>query len=183
MYFFEHYFQTVIKYDLINKFQYTNVKKLPKLKKIVLNFNCKHSDTKQLALAMTALELITLQKGILTVTKKSNVILKLKKGEPIGCKIILRKRNMYNFLFKIINEILPKIKNFKKFNLKLNKNNNYKINAFSFKLKNTLNFLELEKNYYLFQNLSFLNITFVTNKINFYEFIFLFQSFKISNRV
>ena len=49
--------------------------------------------------AMTALELITLQKGILTVTKKSNVILKLKKGEPIGCKVVLRKTNMYNFWF------------------------------------------------------------------------------------
>ena len=90
---------------------------------------------------------------------------------------------MYNFLFKILNEILPKVKNFKKFNLKQNRNKNYKINTFSFKLKNTLNFLELEKNYYLFQNLSFLNITFVTNKMSFCEFIFLFQSFKISNHV
>ena len=183
MYFFEHYFQTIVKYDLINKFQYKNIKKLPKLKKIVLNFNCKNADTKQLAVTMTALELISLQKGILTVKKKSNVILKLKKGEPIGCKIILRKTNMYNFLFKILNEILPKVKNFKKFNLKQNRNKNYKINTFSFKLKNTLNFLELEKNYYLFQNLSFLNITFVTNKMSFCEFIFLFQSFKISNHV
>lgn len=183
MYFFEHYFQTIVKYDLINKFKYKNIKKLPKLRKIVLNFSCKNSDTKQLALAMTALELITLQKGILTVTKKSNVILKLKKGEPIGCKVVLRKTNMYNFLFKILNEILPKINKFKKFNIKQNRNNNSKINTFSFKLKNTLNFLELEKNYYIYQNLPFLNVTFVTNRISFCEFIFLFQSFKMSSHI
>lgn len=183
MYFFEHYFQTIVKYDLINKFKYKNIKKLPKLRKIVLNFSCKNSDTKQLALTMTALELITLQKGILTVTKKSNVILKLKKGEPIGCKVVLRKTNMYNFLFKILNEILPKINKFKKFNIKQNRNNNSKINTFSFKLKNTLNFLELEKNYYIYQNLPFLNVTFVTNRISFCEFIFLFQSFKMSSHI
>lgn len=180
MHFFEYYFQTIIKYDLINKFQYFNIKKLPRLKKIVLNFNFKSSDVKRLALAMVALELITLQKGTLTFTKRSNILLKLKKGEPIGCKIVLKNKNMYLFLFKILNEILPKIKNFQGLVFKINKNNNLKINTVSLKLKNILNFLELEKNYYIFQNLSFLNVTFVTNQTNINEFIFLFRSFKIT---
>ena len=98
MHFLEHYYQNTIKYDLINKFKYNNLNSLPKLKKIVLNFNCKNSDLKQLAASFLALELITGQTSILTTVSKPNILLKIRKGQPTGCKIILQNKVMYKFI-------------------------------------------------------------------------------------
>ncbi len=77
----------VLKHDLLNKFNYKNINDLPKMKKIILNFSCRTSNIKRLATAALALELITNKKGVLTRSKKSNILLKIRKGNPIGCKI------------------------------------------------------------------------------------------------
>ena len=77
MHFLEHFFFKTLKYDLINKFVFIDADKLPKLKKIILNFGFKTADMKQLSSGLLALELITNQKGILTTTTKSNILLKV----------------------------------------------------------------------------------------------------------
>lgn len=176
----DYYYRNIVKYDLLNKFQYNTLKKIPKIKKIILNFGCKNSDLKQLSTALLALELVSSQKGMLTVSKNSNILLKIRKGSPVGCKVILQKNSMYNFFAKLLIEILPRLKNFSSLILKTKKLKNA---AISYKIANTLIFFELEHNYYLFNNLPNLNITIVTNSSTREELVFLLNSFKISTNM
>jgi large subunit ribosomal protein L5 len=172
MHFLEHFYMKTLKYDLANKFLYKSTKKMPKLKKIILNFGCKTSDIKHLASSLLALELITNQKGTMTTTKHSNILLKIRKGNPTGCKITLRKNKMLDYFSKILIEIFPKLKNFEgfKFNRKIKKN------YFSYELHDTFNFTELEEHYYLFNNLSKLDITLVTSTETKKELLFILKS-------
>lgn len=172
MHFLEHFYIKTLKYDLVNKFFYRNTKKLPKLKKIILNFGCKTSDIKYLASSLLALELITNQKGTMTTTKHSNILLKIRKGNPTGCKITLRKNKMLNYFSKILIEIFPKLKNFEGFKVSRKIKKNY----FSYELYDTFNFNELEEHYYLFNNLSRLNVTIVTSTKTKKELLFILKS-------
>jgi large subunit ribosomal protein L5 len=146
---FEYYYTNIIRYDLINKFYYNNHKQIPKVIKIVLNFNCNSVNIKRLISSMVALELITNQKSVILTSKKANISLKLRKGNPIGCKVTLKKKNMNIFFFRLISEIFPNIKLFEGF---INKKSKNKSNSFSFKIvklyllqnwKNIINFLKI----------------------------------------
>ena len=172
----EYYYKKIIVYDLINKFSYNNLKKVPELKKIVLNFGCKNSEIKNLAAALISLKLISSNDNIeLTKSKRANILIQIRSGHPVGCKVILKKRKMYNFFFKLLTEVFPILKEFK--GVPLNK----KINAasFSFTLKDLISFKELEANFYLFNNLPPLNINIITNTRTEKELIYLINSFKI----
>ena len=103
------FYTKTLKFDLINKFHYINLKKLPKLKKVILNFSCKTTDINILVKHLLVIELITNQKGVLTLSKHPILSLQIKKGEPTGCKLTLRKTNMLNFLSKSVNKIYPEI--------------------------------------------------------------------------
>ena len=173
MYFLKNYYHNILQYDLINKFHYKTPKTLPKLKKIVLNFGYKKFNVKIIASSLLALELITTKRGIITKTSNSHVLLKIRKGNPVGCKVILKKTLMYNFFAKMLINIFPQIKEFKKFRFQQKQQN-----TFSYKLKNTLVFLELEQNYNLFNSISNLNITIITNTKTQDELLFLLNSFK-----
>lgn len=175
MYFLEYFCNKNLKYDLINKFSYTNIKKIPKITQIVLNFGCKTTELKVLSASLLALELITNQKGTLTKTKYSNISLKIRKGNPTGCKVILKKKLITKFLSNQLIEILTKVKTLT--NKKLTKT--IKKNAFSYKIENTFYFSNLENHYYLFHNLPKLNITIVTNTYNSKEMQFFIKTFKI----
>ena len=168
MHFLNKYTNNVVKYDLINKFQYKMVNKLPSIKFVTLNFNFKKFDIRLLVSSLSALELITLNKGVLVKSKISNVSLKIRKGQPIGCKITLRSNKMDQFLFKILNKTVT-------INILKKKNS---INLFSIKLNNILMFKELEQNYRFFKNLSHLNLSIKTTDCTFEEFGFLITSFK-----
>lgn len=172
MHFLEYPYKKTLKYDLANKFFYNKTKDLPKLKKITLNFNCKTTEIKNLSASLLALELITNQKGKLTATKHSNVLLKIRKGNPVGCKVTLRKKQMFYLLEKILIKILPKIKNFNGFLI----NRKLKKNAFSYELHDTLFFNELEEHYYLFNTLPNLSITLITQSKMKEELIFILKS-------
>jgi len=171
----EHYYKKIIRRDFINKFSYTYVEEVPQLKKIVLNFGCKNSDVKSIASALLSLELITTKKGSLVKSKRANVLLKIRKGNPVGCVVVLKDNVMYNFLFKLLSEVLPNLKFFTGLNLskKCGKT------SFSFTLKDLINFKELEKQFYLFINLPPLNITLITNARTKKELLYLLQSFKL----
>ena len=173
MHFLEHFYFKTLKYDLINNFMYKNTTKLPEFKKIILNFGSKTADLKQLSSSLLALELITNQKGMLTTAKKSNILLKIRKGNPTGCKLTLQKYNLFNIFGKIIVEIFPKLKNFNGFTL----NRKIKKNAFSYELHDTFSFSELENHYYFFNNMTKLDITIITSTKNKEEIIFILSQF------
>lgn len=172
MHFLENFYFKTLKYDLINKFVYNNTNKLPKLKKIILNFGSKTADIKQLSSGLLAFELIANQKGILTTTKKSNILLKIRKGNPTGCKLTLQKYNLFNLFKKTIVEVFPKLKNFNGFT----QTRKIKKNAFSYELHDTFSFSELEGHYYLFNNLPKLDITIITTAKDKKELIFILKS-------
>lgn len=167
------YFKT-IKQDFVNKFSYKNTKKIPKLKKIILDFNCKSSELKSIISCLLALEIIAKQKGKMTLANHSNVLLKLRKGNPIGCKVTLKKKNLFSYLLKNLLSVFPMLKNFEGFN-----KNKLKNNSFSYKISDTFSFKELGNNYYLFNNLPKLNVTIVTTTKTIDELNFLLKSFKL----
>ena len=171
---FNSFHLKTLKYELCNKFAFKNISELPKLKKIILNFGCRTADLKHLSASLLALELITCQKGRITTTKSPNLLLKIKKGNPSGCKVTLKKTQMLNFLLKMIINVFPKIKNFDGFK---NPDKN-KSNLFSFKLNDTFVFKELEKNYYLFHKLKMLTVTIVLKCSLREELLFLLKSFQ-----
>jgi large subunit ribosomal protein L5 len=175
MHFIENLYFKTLKYDLSNKFLYDKTKEMPELKKIILNFGCKTTNIKNLAASILALELVSRQKGALTKTKTSSILLKVRKGNPVGCKIILKRKQMFKFLTRLLIEVLPRTKNFD--GLKLNPS--VEQSTFSYQLRDTLNFNELEKHYYLFNNLPQLKITFVTNSKLKKELTFILTSLQL----
>lgn len=172
MSFFNKYTNKVVKYDLINKFRYKNIKKLPKLQYVLLNFNLPKNDTKKLIPLISSLKLIMLQDSKITISKTSNIVLKISKGQPVGCKVTLRKLKMNEILFKLLNIILPK----SKYNYENNTNA-----IFSLSLENPLIFDELENNYQFFKVLPKLNISVKFTNCSIEEFFFLIQTYKLIN--
>ena len=122
------------------------------------------------------MELISKKPGNLSKTKSANVFLKIKKGAPIGCYVILKKIKMYKFLFKLLVEIFPIFKDFKGIPFSFTKK---KVNNFSFYIYDLVNIKELSTQFYFFNNLPSLNITLITNTKTQKEFLYLLQSFKI----
>lgn len=175
MYFLNYFHKKTLKFDLINKFYYTKLQKLPKLKKIILSFGCKTTELKTLATSLLALELITKQKGILTVSKRPNLLLKIRKGNPAGCKLNLRNSLMLIFFSKSLNEIFPKMKNFKRIAV----THDTQKTVVSFVIKEVLNLSELIDNYHLFNNLSNLNLSLITNSNTKEETLFLLKSLQL----
>ena len=175
MHFLNYFYNKNLKLDLINKFQYSNLKTFPKLKKIILNFGCKTTDIKKLTASLLALELITNQKGVLSIAKRPNLFLKIRKGNPTGCKVLLRKSSMLNFINQNSIEIFPKIKNFNglKFSKKIKKN------SFSYYIKNTLIFSNFMDHYYLFNILVKLEVTVVTDVKTKKELLFILKSLQL----
>ena len=100
---------------LRKKFGYKNVMQVPRLEKIVLNMgigeateNIKHLDT-----AMAEMEVIAGQKSNIRRAKKAISNFKLRAGMPIGCAVTLRRHHMYEFLDRIINVALPRVRDFR----------------------------------------------------------------------
>ena len=112
MYFFETYTYKIIKYDLINTFFCQSLVQIPNLKKIILNFGYQKSNIKYLISSILALEFISSKKGRITKSKRINLFLKIKKGNPVGCTIVLKKNAMHFFYIKLKTLIFPKIKQF-----------------------------------------------------------------------
>nr|YP_010516650.1 ribosomal protein L5 [Haslea pseudostrearia]UXN44193.1 ribosomal protein L5 [Haslea pseudostrearia] len=173
MHFIKHYYNEIIKYDFINKFHYTNLNELPKLKKIILNFGCQNFTIQKFAIILLALELISAKKGSITLNKRANVFLKIQKGSPSGCQVILTKGMMYEFLSKLLVEIFPRIKNFSALKLRIIDH------TFSYTfLSNMIILTELQEYYPIFNNLPVLNLTIITTAKNQEELLFLMKSFQ-----
>ena len=111
---FEKLYNDVIKKSLVEKFGYKNPHEIPKLTKIVLNMGvgAAVTDKKKLNNAMEELALIAGQKPVMTSARKSIATFKLREGMPIGCKVTLRSQKMYEFLERLVNMALPRIRDF-----------------------------------------------------------------------
>ena len=100
---------------MTKKFGYKNVMQVPKLDKVVINMGVGEAkdNSKVLDAAIKDLETITGQKVIPTRAKKSVANFKLREGMPIGCKVTLRGERMYEFVDRLINLALPRVRDFR----------------------------------------------------------------------
>lgn len=100
---------------LMKQFRFTNVWRVPRPKKVVINMGLGEavSNAKAIDAAVEELSAITGQKPIVTRAKKSEAAFKLRAGNPIGCKVTLRGDRMYEFLDRFLNMTLPRIRDFK----------------------------------------------------------------------
>ena len=100
---------------LTKKFGYKNVMQVPKLDKIVINMGVGEAkeNAKLLDAAVSDLETITGQKVITTKAKNSVANFKIREGMPIGCKVTLRGEKMYEFLDRLVNLALPRVRDFR----------------------------------------------------------------------
>ena len=116
--------------DLINTFGYQNPMEVPKINKIVLNMGIGEnvSDSKKINSAVEALELISGQKPVKTIAKKAIAGFKLREGLPVGVKVTLRKKIMFEFIDRLINVALPRVRDFRGLNGKsFDGNGNYSL--------------------------------------------------------
>lgn len=104
-----------IKDEMQKKFEYKNVMEIPKLDKIVINMGVGEAkeNAKILDTAVKDLETITGQKAVVTRAKNSVANFKLREGQPIGCKVTLRGEKMYEFLDRLVNLALPRVRDFR----------------------------------------------------------------------
>ena len=108
-------YNTEIREQMTKKFGYTNVMQVPKLDKIVVNMGVGEAreNEKLLEAAAKDMEIITGQKPVLTKAKKSIANFKIREGMPIGCKVTLRGDRMYEFLDRLVNLALPRVRDFR----------------------------------------------------------------------
>ena len=100
---------------MIKKFEYKNVMEVPKLNKIVINMGVGEAkeNAKLLDAAVKDLEAISGQKAVTTKAKNAIANFKIREGMPIGCKVTLRGERMYEFLDRLVNLALPRVRDFR----------------------------------------------------------------------
>lgn len=166
----QNHYKNITIYNLLAKLNFKNIFEIPKITKICLNIGFKEAniEKKSLINIILLLKLITNQKPLITKSKKNDIFLKIKKNSIIGCKITLRKKNIFFFLEKIIIFILP---NLKKINLNF-KNKN----ILNFQIKNILYFFELKNEFLKFKNITPIDVSIHTNVKNNNELFLLLNS-------
>ncbi len=110
----EHY-DKVIKPEMLAQFNYANPIQVPRLDKIVINMGVGEAvaDSKKLDSAVAEMALISGQKPITIKARKSVATYKLRAGTEVGCKVTLRRARMYEFLERLVNIALPRVRDFR----------------------------------------------------------------------
>lgn len=113
----EYYKESIVR-ALIEKFKYANPMQVPVLKKVVINMGLGEAiqNPKVLESAQQEMAVISGQWPVLRKARKSIASFKLREGMTIGCKVTLRRENMYHFLDKLINVALPRVRDFRGIN-------------------------------------------------------------------
>jgi len=113
-------FHDVVRKKLTEQFGYGNPMQVPEIDKIVINMGIGEgvNDRKKVESAAADLTLIAGQKAVITKSRKSIANFKLRDGQPIGCKVTLRKARMYEFVDRLINIALPRVRDFRGLNPK-----------------------------------------------------------------
>jgi large subunit ribosomal protein L5 len=112
---FKEFYQAEVMPALLNQFGYGNVMQIPQLDKISLNIGVGEAiqNPKALEDAVEELTLIAGQRSIITHAKKSVSAFKVREGMAIGCKVTLRRERMYEFYNRLVNVVLPQIRDFR----------------------------------------------------------------------
>ncbi|MBF0194296.1 MAG: 50S ribosomal protein L5 [Magnetococcales bacterium] len=110
----DHYNKTIVP-ALKKEFKYENVMQVPHLEKIVINMGVGEAIADKNAMKGALSDMTTLagQKANVTLAKKSVAGFKVRDGQPIGCKVTLRRERMYEFLDRLINVALPRVRDFR----------------------------------------------------------------------
>ncbi len=154
----QYYKESIVR-ALIEKFKYSNTMQVPALKKVVINMGLGEAiqNPKILESAQEEMALISGQWPVLRKARKSIATFKLREGMTIGCKVTLRRENMYHFLDKLINVALPRVRDFRGINPRgFDGRGN-----FSMGIKEQIIFPEI--NYDRIEKIRGMNITFVTS--------------------
>jgi large subunit ribosomal protein L5 len=114
------HFDQVVRGELTKQFNYANRMQVPVIEKVVLNMGIGEgvNDRKKVDNAATDLTLIAGQKAVITKSRKSIATFKLRDGQAIGTKVTLRKARMYDFIDRLVNIALPRIRDFRGLNPK-----------------------------------------------------------------
>ncbi len=142
---------------LVKEFGYTTVMQCPKLEKIVLNQGLGEAtaDKKIIEVALQEMTIITGQKAVATLSKKDIAQFKVRKKMPIGVRVTLRGERMYEFLERLVRVALPRIRDFKGINSKMDGRGNYTLGITEQIIFPEINIDNITK-------LQGMNITFVT---------------------
>lgn len=145
--------------ELLKKFNYTSIMEVPRIEKIVINMGVGEAiaDKKVMEFAVSDLIKISGQKPVITKARKSIAGFKIRTGYPVGCKVTLRKERMYEFLDRLVNIALPRVRDFRGLSGKsFDKDGNY-----NFGVKEQIIFPEIE--YDKIDVLRGMNITITTS--------------------
>ena len=137
-----------IKKDLQSKLGLENVFEVPKLKKIILNMGVGEGkdDSKLIDKALEDLSLISGQKAVKTISKKAISGFKIRAGMPLGVKVTLRNKIMYEFLDRLVNIAIPRIRDFRGLNMKsFDGNGNFSMGIKEHVIFPEINFDKVEK--------------------------------------
>ncbi|MEE9249547.1 MAG: 50S ribosomal protein L5 [Alphaproteobacteria bacterium] len=109
------HYDSAVRPALMEEFNYSNLMQVPRLEKIVVNMGVGEAaqDAKKIAAAAGELAAITGQKAVITKAKRSIANFKLRTGMTVGCKVTLRRERMYEFLDRLINVALPRVRDFR----------------------------------------------------------------------
>jgi len=112
---FQEIYESKVRAALVAEFGYKNALEVPRLDKIVINIGVGEAvqDSKKVEAAVRDLTLIAGQKPVVTKAKKSIATFKLRENMPIGCKVTLRRKQMYEFLDRLITIALPRVRDFR----------------------------------------------------------------------
>ena len=168
-------FKDIIKKKMMDKYEYDNVYQIPKISKIVLNMGIGDAkeDPKLLDKAQEELSLIAGQRAVKTKAKKAIAAFKIREGMPLGVSVTLRNKIMYEFLDRLINIAIPRIRDFRGLNSKsFDGNGNYTLG-----IKEQIVFPEI--NYDKIDKVRGLDITICTTSSNNEEALELLKNFNM----
>ena len=168
-------FKNTIKNKMMDKFKYNNVYQIPKLSKIVLNMGIGDAkeDPKLLDKAQVELSLISGQRAVKTKSKKAIAAFKIREGMALGVSVTLRNKIMYEFLDRLVNIAIPRIRDFRGLNAKsFDGNGNYTLG-----IKEQIVFPEI--NYDKIDKVRGLDITICTTAPNNEEALELLKNFNM----
>ena len=154
-------YQTKIKPALQEKFKYSNPMLIPALKKVIISMGLAQASTDKNSMqeALKELAMLTGQKPVLTKSRKSIAGLKLLKGTPIGAKVTLRGKRMYDFLDRFCHISSPRIRDFRGFETKCDGRGSYSLGLEDQQIFPEINLDQVKRS-------QGMNITFVTTSQN-----------------
>lgn len=152
------YYKTTLQYELVQKFKYSDIKKIFAVDKIVLSSGIEKFSVKNFLVFSLFVRILTSQNGRIIpsnvdVTKSG---LRIQKGDPVGYKVTLRKKEFFTFLYKISERPNGVAK-------QVNLSNNKQYDSFILNVKDLLTFAQLDKQYKYMQNLKNLNVCLTAN--------------------